>query len=76
MHLKAPSWHSQTSEINEHNQSKQIDLQMLKALTTSHIRLIAAICAILITIANPKPWDAVQVSKGAIEIMYTTNHLN
>ena len=49
---------------------------MLRAQTTCLIRLIAAICAILITIANPKPWDAVQVSKGAIEIMYTTNHLN
>ena len=76
VHIKAPFRHSQKSEIYEQNESQQIVLQMFKALTTSCIRLIAAISAINITIANPKPRDAVQVSKGAIEIIHTTDLLN
>ena len=76
VHLKAPSWHSQTSEIYECNQSQQIVLQMVMAQTTSRFRFIAAISAILITITNPRPWDAIHVSKGAIEIINTTIHLN
>ena len=49
---------------------------MLRAQTTCLIRLIATISTILITIANPKPWDAFQVSNGAIEIIFTTQQIN
>ena len=49
---------------------------MLQAQTASLVRLISSISAIFITIANPKPGDAIQVSKRAIEIIYTTIHLN
>ena len=72
VHLKPPSWHFQTSEMYEHRHIQQIVLQKFMAQTTCSIRFIAAISAILVTIANPKPWDAFQVSSGAIEIIFTT----
>ena len=76
VHLKAPFWHSQTSRIYEQNQSQQTVLQMLKVQTTSGVGFIAAISAVLITIANPKPRDTIQVPERAIEIINTTIHLN
>ena len=77
VHLKPPSWHFHVSEMYEQNHSHQhICLQKFKAQTTCSIRFIAAISAILITIANPKPWDAFQVSNGAIEIIFTTQQIN
>ena len=47
-----------------------------KQQTACCISLIAAIGAILITIAYPKPWDALQISNGAIKMVLVAVHLN
>ena len=43
-----------------------------KQQTACCISLIAAIGAILITITYPKPWDALQISNGAISLSQMT----
>ena len=55
---------------------KESHVNVDKQQTACCISLIAAIGTILITIAYPKPWDALQVSNGAIEMVLVAVHFN